>query len=141
MSISNISKDIPSPSAKSANPLRSAKAKSLITPGAFTTLKFSIFSLEFAFGPSIIDVKSNFPPDRPLKKLYSVNKGLGRSEYISKYFFSEFLSFFIDISRKLFAPKSPLDEIFTNCPFLISPINLKFLSFSDRGALIFLKSI
>ena len=76
MSISNLSKDNPSPSAKSAKPPRSAKDNNLITPGAFTTLKFSILSFELDFGPSIIDVKNNFPPDKPLKKLYSVNKGL-----------------------------------------------------------------
>ena len=31
-------------------------------------------------GVSIIDVKSNFPPERPSKKLYSVNNGLVKSE-------------------------------------------------------------
>ena len=46
-----------------------------------------------------IEVKSNFPPDKPLKKLYSVNNGLGKSEYISKYFLLLFSSFFIDISK------------------------------------------
>ena len=45
------------------------------------------------------------------------------------------------MSKKLFPPKSPLDEILINLPFFISPINLKFSSFSERGTLIFLKSI
>ena len=56
ISISNTSKDKPSPSAKSTKPLRSAKANSLITPGAFITLKFSIFSFELDFESSIIEV-------------------------------------------------------------------------------------
>ena len=76
MSISKTSKDKPSPSARSANPPRSANDNNLITPGAFITLKFSILSFEFDFELSIIDVKSNFPPERPLKKLYSVSNGL-----------------------------------------------------------------
>ena len=80
MSISKTSKDKPSPSAKSAKPLKSANDSNFITPGAFTILKFSIFSFEKDFCSSIIDVKSNFPPDSPLKKLYSVSKGLVRSE-------------------------------------------------------------
>ena len=67
--ISKISKDRPSPSAKSANPPKSARDNNFITPGAFITLKFSILSFEIEFDSSIIDVKSNFPPDRPLKKL------------------------------------------------------------------------
>ena len=38
-------------------------------------------------------------------------------------------------------PKSPFDDILINLPFFISPINLKFSSFSDIGTKIFLKSI
>ena len=45
------------------------------------------------------------------------------------------------MSKKLFPPKSPLDEILVNLPFFISPINLKFSSFSESGALILIKSI
>ena len=45
------------------------------------------------------------------------------------------------MSKKLFPPKSPFDEIFTNLPFLIWPSNLKFLSFSETGACILFKSI
>ena len=45
------------------------------------------------------------------------------------------------MSRKLLLPKSPLEDIFINFPFWISPINLKFLRFSDSGAITFLKSI
>ena len=45
------------------------------------------------------------------------------------------------ISKKLFAPKSPLEEIFVNFPFSIFPINLKFFRFSDKGTVIFAKSI
>ena len=73
ISISNTSKDNPSPSAKSAKPPKSAKDNNLITPGAFITLKFSILSFEFDFGPSINELNINFPPERPLKKLYSLN--------------------------------------------------------------------
>ena len=69
MFISNTSKDNPSPSAKSANPPKSASDNNLITPGAFTNLKSSIFSFETDLFSSIIEVKSNFPPERPLKKL------------------------------------------------------------------------
>ena len=50
-------------------------------------LKFSIFNFELELLPSITDVKSNLPPESPLKKLYSVKRGLVKSEYISKYFF------------------------------------------------------
>ena len=78
MSISNKSKDSPSPSAKSARPPKSASDNNLITPGALITLKFSILSLEFDFEPSISDVKSSLPPVRPLKKLYSVNRWSGK---------------------------------------------------------------
>ena len=80
MFISNESKERPSPSAKSTRPPKSASDNNLIKPGAFITLKFSILSFEFDFGPSIKDVKSNLPPLRPLKKLYSVNNGRVRSE-------------------------------------------------------------
>ena len=78
--ISKRSKDKPSPSARSARPPKSAKDNNLITPGALTTLKFSIFNFEFEFEFSITDVKSKFPPERPLKKLYSVKSGLVKSE-------------------------------------------------------------
>ena len=78
--ISKISNDNPSPSAKSANPPKSAKDNNLTTPGALITLKFSILSFELDYNSSIIEVKINFPPDRPLKKLYSLSKGLVRSE-------------------------------------------------------------
>ena len=56
-----MSNDKPSPSAKSANPPRSARDKSFITPGALTTLKFSIFNFELDDVSPIKDVKSNFP--------------------------------------------------------------------------------
>ena len=46
ISISNVSNDKPSPSAKSARPLKSAKDNNFTTPGAFITLKFSILSFE-----------------------------------------------------------------------------------------------
>ena len=75
-----MSKDNPSPSARSAKPPKSAKDNNWITPGAFITLKFSILSFELDFELSITEVKSNFPPERPLKKLYSVNKGRVKSE-------------------------------------------------------------
>ena len=45
------------------------------------------------------------------------------------------------MSKKLSFPKSPLEEILTNCPFLISPNKLKFLSFSEFGTIISLKLI
>ena len=45
------------------------------------------------------------------------------------------------MSKYLFSPKSPFEEILVNLPFLIFPINLKFLRFSDNGAIIFVKSI
>ena len=80
MLISKTSKDKPSPSAKSASPPKSAKDNNLIKPGALITLKFSIFNFEFDSVPSISDVNSNFPPERPLKKSYSVNSGRERSE-------------------------------------------------------------
>ena len=44
--ISKISKDKPSPFAKSANPPKSAKDNNLIKPGALITLKFSILIFE-----------------------------------------------------------------------------------------------
>ena len=46
--------------------------------------------MDFDFDPLISDVKNNLPPTSPLKKLYSVNKGCAKSEYISKYFLSKF---------------------------------------------------
>ena len=49
MSISNKSKERPSPSAKSASPPKSASDNNFITSGALTTLKFSILSFEFDF--------------------------------------------------------------------------------------------
>ena len=45
------------------------------------------------------------------------------------------------MSKKLLFPKSPFEEIFTNFPFFIDPINLKFLSFSDKGAITLERSI
>ena len=77
-------------------------------------------SLEFDFGPSIKDVKSSLPPVRPLKKLNSVNNGC--KIRINLKFPVRFLSFFKEISKKLFSPKSPLDEIFINFPFFISQL-------------------
>ena len=44
-----LSKDNPSPSAKSARPPKSARDKSFTTPGALTTLKFSIINFEEDF--------------------------------------------------------------------------------------------
>ena len=52
----------------------------LIKPGALITLKFSILRFELDFVSSIIDVKSKLPPERPLKKLNSVNNGFVKSE-------------------------------------------------------------
>ena len=78
--ISKTLKDIPSPSAKSAKPPKSAKVSNLTIPGAFITLKFSIFKFDFVEFVSIIDVNNNFPPVKPLKKLYSVNSGFVMSE-------------------------------------------------------------
>ena len=69
-SISNTSKDKPSPSVKSANPPRSAIDNSLTNLGAFITLKFSIFNFEFEILESMIDEYNSFPPVNPLKKLY-----------------------------------------------------------------------
>ena len=69
MLISNLSNDKPSPSAKSARPPKSAIDKSFTTAGAFTTLKFSIVNFELEVSLSIIDEKTNTPPDTPLKKL------------------------------------------------------------------------
>ena len=54
MSISKTSKDKPSPSAISAKTLKSANDSNFITPGAFTILKFSIFSFEKDFCSSIV---------------------------------------------------------------------------------------
>ena len=51
---------------------------------------------------SITDENRRFPPLNPLKKLYSVNNGLVKSEYISRYFLLSFLILFIVISKKLF---------------------------------------
>ena len=67
--ISKISNDIPSPSARSANPPRSAKDNNFTIPGAFTTLKFSIFKFEIDKFFSIVEENNNFPPVKPLKKL------------------------------------------------------------------------
>ena len=78
--ISNLSKDKPSPSAKSARPPKSARDKSFTTPGAFTTLKSSIINFEEDALPSIIDENVKIPPDKPLKKVYSESKGWGKSE-------------------------------------------------------------
>ena len=67
-----------------------------------------------------------------------------KSSLFCKLFFDlilVFLSFFIEISKYLFSPKSPFEEALINFPFLIVPINLKFLSFSERGAFIVLRSI
>ena len=80
ISTSKTSKDSPSPSARSAKPPKSARESNFTKPGTFTILKFSILSFELDFKLSMIDVKSNFPPEMPLKKLYSVNKGRGKSE-------------------------------------------------------------
>ena len=45
------------------------------------------------------------------------------------------------MSKKLFSPKSPFAEILVNFPLSILPINLKFFRFSDKGAIILVKSI
>ena len=45
------------------------------------------------------------------------------------------------MSKYLFSPKSPFEEILLNLPLSIFPINLKFLRLSDNGAIIFVKSI
>ena len=37
------------------------------------------------------------------------------------------------ISKYLFSPKLPLDEILTNFPFSIFPINEKFVRLSEKG--------
>ena len=47
--ISSLSKDKPSPDAKSASPPKSANDNNLITPGAFFILKFSIISLNLKY--------------------------------------------------------------------------------------------
>ena len=78
--ISILSKDKPSPSAKSAKPPKSASDKSFTKPGALITLKFSINNFEEEDFSSIIDEYVRIPSDNPLKKLYSDNKGWGRSE-------------------------------------------------------------
>ena len=78
--ISKISKDMPSPLAKSAKPPRSARESNLTIPGALTTLKFSIFNFEFEILFSIIDEYNNLPPINPLKKVNSVNSGFVMSE-------------------------------------------------------------
>ena len=75
MFISNLSKDKPSPSAKSASPPKSARDKSLITPGALIILKLSIIIFELDVSFSIIVENVKIPPERPLKKLYSVSNG------------------------------------------------------------------
>ena len=75
MLISSFSKDIPSPSAKSASPPKSASDKSFTTPGAFTILKLSIINFEVDVSSSIIDEKVKTPSVKPLKKLYSEIKG------------------------------------------------------------------
>ena len=53
-----------------ANDLLTVAQSVLTNPasGQITSV-FDIASLEFDFVPSIIDVKSKFPPDKPLKKL------------------------------------------------------------------------
>ena len=51
------------------------------------------------------------------------------------------MSFFKEISKKLFFPKSPFAEIFANSPLSRYPINLKFFKFSDKGAITLSKSI
>ena len=56
MFISRMSKEIPSPAAKSDKPPKSARLKSFTIPGAFITLKFSIFSFELDNSSSNIDV-------------------------------------------------------------------------------------
>ena len=56
MSISKTSKVNPSPSAKSARPLRSASESNFTIPEAFITLKFSILSLDLDLSSSIDEV-------------------------------------------------------------------------------------
>ena len=60
MLISSVSKDRPSPSARSANPPKSANESNFTIPGALTTLKFSIFNFEFETFSSNIDVYKIF---------------------------------------------------------------------------------
>ena len=79
MFISRTSNDIPSPSAKSAKPPKSARDSNFTIPGAFVTLNFSIFNFEEEDFFSITDENKRFPPLNPLKKLYSVNNGLVKS--------------------------------------------------------------
>ena len=45
------------------------------------------------------------------------------------------------MSKNLLFPKSPLDEILTNFPLRIIPINLKLLNFLAKGVSIFSKLI
>ena len=55
-----------------------------------------------------------------------------------KIFFSS-LSFLKIYLKNYLPPKSPLDEIFTNFPFLISPINLNLFNFSELVSFNFFK--
>ena len=45
------------------------------------------------------------------------------------------------MSKNLLSPKSPFEEILTNLPLSIVPINLKFFNFFDRGVSTILMSI
>ena len=77
--ISKISKDKPSPAARSAKPPKSAKDKSFTNPGAFTILKFSIFKFEIELFLSIIVVNNNLPPIKLLKNCIQII-GVWKSE-------------------------------------------------------------
>ena len=77
--ISKISKDKPSPAARSLNLLNQLKTAILLH---LELLQFKIFNFKFEIELflSIIVVNNNLPPIKLLKNLYSDNRGLGRSE-------------------------------------------------------------
>ena len=57
-------------------PPKSARDSNFTIPGALITLKFSIFNFEFDEFLSITEEYNSLPPVKPLKKLYSVKRGL-----------------------------------------------------------------
>ena len=76
MSISNKSKERPLLLLNQQGS-KSASDNNFITPGALTTLKFQ-FEFDLILNHQLMRVKSDLPPVRPLKKLYSVSNSPGK---------------------------------------------------------------
>ena len=78
--IERVSKLIPSPFKVSVKPFKSASVKIFANVGALLSLKLFIVNSLIDKLSLNLDTKYRLPPSKPLKNLYSVNKGTAISE-------------------------------------------------------------